>query len=116
MNIRSAGLPILSHQGHLANTFNNTSHHYSEFQHRKGRQQQLHAFKNNNFLFPPSHWLPYMKVMLLKAKSSIAIQDMQENKVEVSNSPSLSQSQATQISKKRSEPLGKLFVIVSGLA
>jgi hypothetical protein len=30
--------------------------------------------------------------MLLKAKSSIAIQDMQENKVEVSNPPSLSQS------------------------
>jgi hypothetical protein len=47
--------------------------------------------------------------MLLKAKSSIAIQDMQENKAKVSNSPSLSQSQATQISKKISEPFGKLF-------
>jgi hypothetical protein len=44
--------------------------------------------------------------MLLKAKSSIAIQDMQENKAEVSNSPSLSRSEATQISKKRFEPFG----------
>jgi len=54
--------------------------------------------------------------MLLKIKGSIIIQDMQENRVEVSNSPSLSQSQTIQISKNKIEPFGKLFATIFGLA